>query len=131
MCQEYWKGINKMSYNIQVFHICTMQNFENSKDENFFDRLENFVPFSIQQFEDLKSRLLDYDYEITNEVGEDIHFRKSDDDSTAIANLMKHGLYFSSGFNQDDIFEISMTASEITDTSEFVKFDPQVGEWEV
>ena len=31
---------------------------------------------------------------------------------------------------EDGIFEINMTASEFTDTGEFLKYDPQDGGWE-
>ncbi len=40
------------------------------------------------------------------------------------------GVYFQAGFNQDDIFDVTMMASEFTDTGEFAKYDPQSGEWE-
>ena len=30
----------------------------------------------------------------------------------------------------EGIFEISMTASEFTDTEEYAKYDPQAGDWE-
>ncbi|WOE40233.1 hypothetical protein [Acinetobacter chinensis] len=40
------------------------------------------------------------------------------------------GVYFQSGFNQDDIFDVTMMASEFTDTGEFAKYDLQTGEWE-
>ena len=47
-----------------------------------------------------------------------------------MAYLTQYAIYFSSSFNLEDSFEISMTASEFTDTGEFAKFDPQLGEWE-
>ena len=120
-----------MSYKVQLFHIQTMRNFEISDSEDFFDHKENFEQFSPQQFQDLSLRLIHYDYEITQEDDKNIYFRNSDDESSATGYLTLHGLYFSSSSNPDDIFEISMTASEFTDTGDFAKFDPQVGEWEV
>ncbi|AKH93916.1 hypothetical protein [Elizabethkingia anophelis] len=44
--------------------------------------------------------------------------------------LTNRGLYFTAGWNQYAIFEAGMTASEFTDTEEFVKYDPQNGGWE-
>jgi len=34
------------------------------------------------------------------------------------------------GWNDDEIFEVGMTASEFTDTEEFAKYDPQNDGWE-
>lgn len=119
-----------MSCDIQLFHIQTMHNHEHSNDEDFFEHVENFTLFSETQFEALKTRLLRYDYEIIRTVEDALHFKKSDDESSAVAYLTRYALYFSAGFNPEDSFEISMTASEFTDTGEFAKYDPQLGIWE-
>lgn len=118
-----------MSYDIQIFTIEIMKKYELSRDDEFFKHTDNLVKFSDQQFEDLKDRLISYDYELVSSRSSQLEFRRVD--STAQALLTYSGLYFSSGFDQDDIFEISMTASEFTDTGEFAKYDPQSGEWEV
>jgi len=46
------------------------------------------------------------------------------------AHLTKQQLSFSSGFDQNGIFEIAQTASEFADSGEFKKLDPQDGQWE-
>ena len=121
---------NKMSCEIQLFHIQTMHHHEHSNDEDFFEHVENFTAFSDAQFEALKTRLLSYDYEIIRIIDNALQFKKSDLESSAVAYLTQYAIYFSSSFNLEDSFEISMTASEFTDTGEFAKFDPQLGEWE-
>ncbi|WP_111860854.1 hypothetical protein [Acinetobacter sp. CFCC 10889] len=120
-----------MSFDIQLFHIQTMRDYENSNDEEFFEHVEKFTVFSDAQFKALKARLLSYDYEIIRTVDDTLHFKKSDAESSAVAYLTRYAIYFSAGFNPEDSFEISMTASEFTDTGEFAKFDPQLGEWEI
>ncbi|RZG75003.1 hypothetical protein [Acinetobacter sp. WCHAc060025] len=119
-----------MSYDIQLFHILTMHNYENSNDEEFFEHVENFTAFSQDQFDVLKASLLNYDYEVIRIDDDALHFKKSDDESSAVAYLTRYAIYFSASFNQEDSFEISMTASDFTDTGEFAKYDPQLGEWE-
>ncbi len=119
-----------MSFDIQLFHIQTMRNHENSNDDEFFDHLENFTAFSQGQFDALKARLLNYDYEVIRTVDDALHFKKSEDESSVVAYLTRYAIYFSASFNQEDSFEISMTASEFTDTGEFAKYDPQLGTWE-
>lgn len=121
---------NKMSFDIQLFHLQTMHDAKNLNDEDFFEHVDNFTEFSNTQFEALKARLLSYDYEITRIVDDTLHFKKADDASSAVEYLTRYAIYFSASFNQEDAFEISMTASEFTDTGEFAKFDPQLGEWE-
>ena len=78
-------------------------------------------------FETLKNWLLKHGFKIENETPDYIIFnwiRKTS------AWLGKNHLSFSSGFSTNAIFEISMTASEFTDTGEFAKYDPQQGGWE-
>ncbi len=118
-----------MSYNVQIFNIQTMRNFENLHTDDFFEHSENLSELTEQQFEELKDRLIGYDYELLVTKKDYLEFRKVDFSVQAI--LTKFGLYFSAASNVDDIFEISMTASEFTDTGEFAKFDPQQGEWEI
>lgn len=119
-----------MSYDIQLYTVQTQQRFQQANDLDFFEHSDNLVAFTAQQFEELKQRLLSYDYEIVQTEDQDIHFRKADTDSTALCYLTQNAVYFSSGWNDEDIFDISMTASEFTDSGEFAKFDPQSGEWE-
>ncbi len=51
---------------------------------------------------------------------------KNDEGVSAL--LTSSALYFSA--TGEGVFEISMTASEFTDSGEFVKYDPQNGRWE-
>ena len=86
------------------------------------------VKLSDKQFNTLKSRLILYGYELLKEYEGTIGFSKAD--STILVVLMPFCIYFQSGFDADDIFEINMTASEFTDTGEFAKYNPQEGGWE-
>ena len=56
-----------MSYDIALYRIETKEKEEATNDANFFDAKENLVPFTPQQYEELKVRLIDYDYECTTE----------------------------------------------------------------
>ncbi len=118
-----------MSYDITLFRIETKEKQQQSDATNFFESAENLVPFTEEQYQELQERLLDYEYEITREDEFGLHFSHEDDDfGTAL--LTKTALYFRASFNEDSIFEVGMTASEFTDTGEFVKYDPQNKGWE-
>ena len=118
-----------MGYAVQLYSIQTMHNFDHT-DDTFFEHIENFVPFSSEQFSALKQRLINYGYVIEHIDNDTIYFNKQAEESTLQCCLTQYAVYFSSGFNQNAIFEICMTGSEFTDTGEFAKYDPQLGEWE-
>jgi hypothetical protein len=119
-----------MSYDIALYRIETKEKEEATNDDNFFEAKENLVPFTPQQYEELKARLIDYDYECSTEDEFGIHFNHEDEDfGTAL--LTKEALYFTASWNEDSVFEVGMTASEFTDTGEFAKYDFQNGEWEL
>ena len=117
-----------MGYSIYLFR-------KEVKEQNeTFDFLEIealIEKFSEDQFNKLKIRLLKYKYQIEKETNEEIVFNFKGGEHNIQVMLRYSGLYFSSGFSEDGIFEINMTASEFTDSDEFVKLDPQEGEWEV
>jgi hypothetical protein len=124
------KPQNKMSYDISLYRIETKEKEEKSKDENFFENEENLVPFTSKQIQELKERLMQYDYELSNEDDLGLHFSNKDEDyGTAL--LTKEALYFTASFNENSIFEVGMTVSEFTDTGEYAKYDFQNGEWEI
>jgi len=118
-----------MSYNIQVFSIETKEKEQAANDDSFFDREENLVPLTKEQFEGLKDRLLKYKYELINENDSGLHFNHPDEDFGR-ALLTERGLYFNANLSESSIFEVGMTASEFTDTGEFAKYDPQNEGWE-
>ena len=118
-----------MSYDVQLYALETMNKHQKLNNENFFDHNENLVKLSEKQFFTLKSRLLTYGYKLIKECEETIEFSKTD--STITVLLTQLGVYFQSGFDTDDIFEINMTASEFTDIGEFAKYNPQDGGWEL
>jgi hypothetical protein len=119
-----------MSYDISLYRIETKEKEEKSKKENFFENEENLVPFTSKQFQELKERLMQYDYELSNEDDLGLHFSNQDEDyGTAL--LTKEAIYFTARFNENSIFEVGMTASEFTDTGEYAKYDFQNGEWEI
>lgn len=118
-----------MSYNIALYRIETKEKEEKSNDESFFGNEDNLVPFTAQQFQELKERLLQYDYEILKEDDRGLHFRHQEEDyGTAL--LTKTALYFTANWNEDSIFEVGMTASEFTDNGAYAKYDFQNNGWE-
>lgn len=119
-----------MSYDISLYRIETKEKEQNSNDDNFFDKDENIIPFTNQQFQELKERLLLYDYELTKEDNDDLHFSHPDEDF-GMALLTTKALYFTASWNENSIFEVGMTASEFTDTGEYAKYDFQNGKWEI
>jgi hypothetical protein len=119
-----------MGYDVYLYRKEVKEAEQKSNDENFFDSEEkNVLPFTLGQRQELKDRLLAYDYEIQKENSGEISFHKKDENVSAL--LTGSALYFSApSGSEDGIFEISMTASEFTDTGEFVKYDPQRDGWE-
>lgn len=117
-----------MSYDLQLFSIETMYKYQKSEDEDFFEHADHLCKFAEQQFEELKERLLAYEFESVKTERGIIEFEKPD--STILALLTMSGVYFQAGFNQDGIFDVIMMASEFTDTGEFTEYNPQSGEWE-
>ncbi|MDR1538735.1 MAG: hypothetical protein LBU32_12220 [Clostridiales bacterium] len=115
-----------MSYHVYIFRKEVKEVEVNSCSKDFFKGNGNILPFSSEQRKKLKDRLLRYDYKISSEFPGRISFEKEADKATAA--LTDLGLYFSA--SGSGIFEISMTASEFTDTGEFVKYDPQNCLWE-
>ena len=116
-----------MGYTIHLFR-------KEVKEQNSgFDFLENdklVLKFTAEQFEKLKTRLLSYGYQIEREEDHYINFNYKGGELGITASLTKAQLSFSSGFSQNGIFEIGMTASEFTDSEEFTKLDLQAGGWE-
>lgn len=120
----------KMSYDIALYRIETKEKEEKSDNQNFFDEKEQLIPYTEQQLEELKARLIDYDYELSREDEFGLHF-EHDDEDFGTALLTKEALYFTASWSENSIFEVGMTASEFTDTGEFAKYDFQNGEWEI
>ena len=116
-----------MSYDVQLFRKETKEKELQLNDENFFDKEENLEPFTECQFHELKERLMKYDYVLENENKYGLNFIHPEYGS---ALLTDRGLYFSTSFDGDCIFEVGLTASEFTDTGEYEKYDPQNNGWE-
>ena len=119
-----------MSYDIALFGIETKDKEEKSTDENFFENEKNLAPFTAQQFQELKDRLLQYEYDLIKEDDFKLQFKHQNEDYGS-ALLTKEALYFTASWDEDSIFEVGMTASEFTDTGEYAKYDFQNGEWEI
>ena len=117
-----------MSYHIYLFR---KEVKEENKGFEFLERDELITPFTDEQFKGLKKRLSRYGFEITNEQSNSVQYNFKGGQHGIEAWLTKAQLSFTSGFSQDGIFEINMTASEFVDTGEFAKLDPQEGKWEV
>lgn len=117
-----------MSYDIQLFRTETKEREQKLKDESFFEKEQNIEPFTPQQYEELKERLLTYDYVLESESENGLAFAHLYYAIQAL--LTDRGLYFTASFDEECIFEAGMTASEFTDTGDFVKYDPQNDGWE-
>lgn len=117
-----------MSYNIQVYTAKTMLAEMEAESEEFFDNDKNLIPFTEKQIQTLKERLLQQNFEISKEDKKGITF-KNDNFEGMRAILTSNALYLRSSF--DDAFEIGMFASELCDSEEFAKYDPQADGWEV
>jgi hypothetical protein len=118
-----------MSYDVQLFRTETMTKEQQSKEDNFFGQAGNLVPFTADQKQSLHERLLEYNYLMVKQEEGTTWYEFKDGLSISVM-LTNNGLYFQTAWNQEGIFEIGMTASEFTDTAEFVKYDPQNGGWE-
>ena len=116
-----------MSYNIQLYRKETKEIQLNHPSEDFFENEENLLPFTPQQKASLTERLLQYEYIVEKEGEDETTFINTNEEG-ATALLTNRALYFSA--SGEGIFEISMTASEFTDTGEYAKYDPQAGGWE-
>lgn len=116
-----------MSYDVQLYRKEIKDTHTDNNTDDFFENEENLLPFTPEQFEELKSRLISYNFFIEHEKEGMLHFGFADHGGTR-ALLTKNCLYFSS--TGEGIFEISMTASEFTDTGAFAKYDPQQDGWE-
>ncbi|WP_300670300.1 hypothetical protein [Soonwooa sp.] len=118
-----------MSYDIALYRIETKLQEEKSQDENFFENESNLVSFTEKQFQDLKERLENYEYNVVNQTDDQIKFSHPDED-LGTALLTKEALFFTASWKENSILEVGMTASEFTDTGEFAKYDFQNGAWE-
>jgi hypothetical protein len=117
-----------MSYNIQIYTAQTMMAEMETESEEFFDNDKNLIPFTEKQMLSLKERILKHGYEITKEDKKGISFKNPLFEGMR-AILTATGLFLRA--NYDDAFEIGMMASELTDSGEFAKYDPQADGWEV
>lgn len=115
-----------MSYDVHLYREEVKENYEKNNSDNFFEDENNLLAFSPDKKEEIKERLLNYDYVIDSEKDGHISFSHADDDSQSVL-LTNHAVYFST---TGDIFDITMTASEFTDDGYLAKYDPQNGCWE-
>jgi len=114
------------------YHVYLIKRDSKIKNKNF-DFLSDetlLLPFTDEQFNQLKERLLKYGYQTKKTELNSITFNFKDDQYGIVAILTTYKLFFSSDTSQNGIFEISQTASECIDTGEYTKFDPQDGQWE-
>lgn len=117
-----------MSYDVRVYSAETMRKEKEFSGDNFFEGENNTVPFSQEQFEEIKGTI-EYDLvEVkSDEVG--IHYRHKDESFGISGLLTQSALYLSTPWNSEGIFEIGMMASNLSG-GEFAKYDPQNGGWE-
>jgi len=116
-----------MSYHVYLFR---KEVKENNINFDFLENDELITKFTVEQFESLKQRLLRYKFQIENEQTNSITFNFQGGQLGISVLLTKSQLAFSSGFTENGIFEICMTALEFTDNGEFEVFNPQLGKWD-
>ena len=117
-----------MSYDVQLFRIETKEREQQANNPDFFENEENLLAFSEEQLLALNTSLVNYQFieESKDRFGTHLY-----NESFGISALLtKSGVYFQCGWDGDSIFELSMMASELTDTDEFAKYDPQNDGWE-
>jgi len=117
-----------MSYDIQLHKKETKEKFDTYESDDFFEKEQNLDKFSKEQKQQLFDRLVNYGYIVETDQENETTFGFKND-KTVRALLTENGLYLSAS-GEDGIFEINMTASEFTDTGEFLKYDSQDGGWE-
>lgn len=115
-----------MGYDVMLYRAETKVKHAATKSEDFFEDENNLIPFNNEQIGYLKQRLIKYGYTVERDASKELVFAFKDKSIRVL--LTTTCLYFSA--TGEDIFEISMTASEFTDTGEFKKYDPQDGGWE-
>jgi hypothetical protein len=116
-----------MGYHVYIFR---REVRDQNKDLEFLENEELVTPFTNEQFNKLKARLLRYGYQVESDKPDSVTFNYKGGQMGISALLTKRQLSFSSSFDQGGIFEISQTTSEFTDSGEFNKLDPQDGQWE-
>lgn len=117
-----------MSYNIQVYTAKTMLAEIEAESEDFFDNDKNLIPFTEKQIQALKEQLLNANYEIVKEDKKGITLKNEQFEGMK-AILTPSCLHLRASY--DDAFEIGILSSEIADSGEFAKYDPQADGWEV
>ncbi len=117
-----------MGYNVYLFKKEVKEKYPS--DFEFMENEDLIDSFSSEQFDKLKTRLLRYGYQIENESDKLISFNFKGGEHGINATLSEKSLFISSGFSEDGVAEISLTASELTDSCDFAKLDLQDGNWE-
>lgn len=117
-----------MGYNVYLFRKEVKEKYRS--DFEFMENEDLIDSFTSGQFDKLKARLLKYGYQIENESEKIVSFNFKGGEHGISATLSDKSLFFSSGFSENGVAEISLTSSELTDSGEFSKLDPQDGNWE-
>lgn len=114
-----------MSYYVYVFR---KEVRDQKLPPNFLENMKAIGPaFTDAQIASLKDRLGMYGYAVTHETSAKTQL--SNEEWGVEVTVMPNYLLFASGTG-DELFEALQTASELTDSGEFAKFDPQEGGWE-
>lgn len=116
-----------MSYSI---YLLRKEVKEQNADNEFFENEDRITKFTAIQFAKLKERLLLYKYVLKQEEKDKVAFDYPFEKHGISAILTKNYLAFNSSFATNAIFEILMTATEFTDTQEYLVFNPQEGGWQ-
>ena len=113
-----------MSYTVHLYRAEVRQLAADNPD--FAERDDLLPAFTAAQHAALRARLLRYGYLPTGAASGQQAFELPGEPAVA-ALLTVTALFFTA--SGSGIFEAGLTASEFADTAEFVKYDPQTGEW--
>ena len=115
-----------MSYQIYLF----AKELLNNKNIGQLLENEKEIPkLSSETVNQLKEKLIRYKYVIKEEKKNEIKFYYISEKTGISARLTNNLLAFTSGTDEDGIFEIMQTASEFVN-KDIIKYDIQSGEWE-
>lgn len=105
---------------------------DNYGSKNFAAKLENekqLSKFTKEQIDKVKSKLQRYKYIISENNELETIFFWINKQTGVTARLNEYLVAFSSGTDEEGLFEIMQTTSEFVDDF-LVKYDIQTGEWE-
>ncbi len=128
--RKYSYRPNEKTYHVSLYchEVKVKHRASGDTVSDFFSNADNLLPFTSAQKAELKRVLLHKHYSVVQEREKMIFFKYKNEGVVAVLNDFL--LHFIATWDDNNIFEIRMTASEFTGDDEFAKYDPQNGGWE-